>query len=266
VKRTRRTGMVRLALGLALVAGLGLNGCANLPQGGGGNVERYTSENREAAKVNTELAAGYMERGELKVAMEKIRRAIDYDNGYAQAHHVHALLLDRLGEERKAGEAYRQANRLDSDNPGIANNYGGYLCRQGEYDRAQTLFRSAYSDPLYETPEFALVNSGRCYQRAGDHAQALAQFRRALDEGARQPGALRGLAQSLYETGEVEDAAAAMKRYEQRFRHTPGSLATAIRIDKALGDDQALANHRLILRGRFPDSPEAKAMRDGGIE
>ena len=57
-----------------------------------------------------------------------------------------------------------------------------------------------------------------------------------------------------------------MKRYEQRFRHTPASLATAIRIDKALGDDQALANHRLILRGRFPDSPEAKAMQDGGNE
>jgi len=263
----RRNGTMSLTLGLVLAAALGLGGCANLSQGGdGGDVERYTSQNREAAKVNTELAAGYMERGELKVAMEKIRRAIDYDNGYAQAHHVHALLLDRLGEERKAGEAYRKAHRLDDDDPGVANNYGGYLCRQGEYDRAQALFRTAYDDALYETPEFALVNSGRCYQRAGDHEQALVQFRRAIDEGARRPDALRGLAQALYETGEVDEAADVMQRYERRFRHTPASLATAIRIDKARGDDQALANHRLILRGRFPDSPEAKAMQDGGNE
>lgn len=266
--RKRWTGMMPLALGFALAAGLGMTGCATMEGSGSGDsdVERYVGKNRDAAEVNTQLAAGYMERGELKVAMEKIRRAIDADGSYAQAHHVHALLLDRLGEERDAGEAYRKAHRLDSDNSSIANNYAGYLCREGEYDRAQALFRSAYEDPLYETPEFALVNSGRCYQREDDHAQALAQFRRAIDEGARQPDAFAGLAQSLYETGEVEQAAEAMQRYEQRFRHTPGSLATAIRIDRALGDDQALANHQLILRGRFPDSPEAKAMRDGGIE
>jgi type IV pilus assembly protein PilF len=257
-----------MMLGLALATGVGMTGCASLEGGGAENsgVERHVGDNREAAKVNTQLAAGYMERGELKVAMEKIRRAIDADASYAQAHHVHALLLDRLGEEREAGEAYRKAYRLDGDNPAIANNYAGYLCRQGEYDRAQALFRAAYEDPLYDTPGFALINSGRCYQRQGDHDRALTQFRRALDEGARQPGALAGLARSLYETGEIEAAAEAMRRYEQRFRHTPNSLVTAIRIDRALGDDQALANHQLILRGRFPDSPEAKAMRDGGVE
>lgn len=250
-------------LGAIVAVAVGLSGCA-APSGQERMVDRGMSQSRDAAEVNTQLAAGYMREGELKVAMEKIRRALAYDPGYALAHHVHALLLDELGEEAEAAEAFRRAYRLDGDNPDLANNYAGFLCGQGEYDRAQTLFREAYSDPLYDTPAYARVNSGRCYQRAGDETRALEQFRQAIGKGAAQPGALLGLAEALYETGAVAEAAEAMQRYESRHRHSPRSLEMAIAIDKALGDDEALANHRLILRGRFPDSPEAQALKQGG--
>ncbi len=259
----------RIWLVTALVV-LGMTGCASTgsDSGGDGRGDRTTidrgGDNRQAAEVNTELAAGYMREGEKKVAMEKIRRAIDFDGGYAPAHHVHALLLQRLGEDEEAGEAFARAVRLDGDNSEMANNYGGFLCSQGDYDRAQQMLRRAYEDPLYDTPEYALVNSGRCYQRAGEPDKAIEQFRRALDEGARQPGALLGLAQSLLETGEAEKAAEAMRRYESRHRHTARSLGVAIDIDRAVGDREALKNHRLILRGRFPDSSEAKALEEGG--
>ncbi|MCL7745046.1 type IV pilus biogenesis/stability protein PilW [Guyparkeria hydrothermalis] len=257
--------MMGRALLLAALAALALTGC--VAPGGSvsdGAIERSVGHNREAAKVNTELAAGYLQEGQLKVAVEKARRAIAFDDGYGPAHHVHALLMSRLGEEEKARESFARAVRLDADNSDLANNYGGFLCSQGDYEQAQAMFRRAYSDPLYETPEYALVNSGRCYQEAGQEAEALAQFRRALDKGARQPAALLGVARALYETGEPQEAAEAMRRYESRHRHTPGSLAVAIAIDKELGDQQALKNHRLILRGRFPDSPEAQAIEQGG--
>jgi type IV pilus assembly protein PilF len=253
------------ALVLAGVAALPLSGC--VATGGSvsdGAIERSVGQNREAAEVNTELAAGYMQEGQVKVAVEKVRRAIAFDDGYGPAHHVHALLMARLGEEEKARESFARAVRLDGDNSDLANNYGGFLCSQGDYEQAQAMFRRAYSDPLYETPEYALVNSARCYQQAGQPIEALDQFRLALDKGARQPAALLGLARALYQTGEPQEAAEAMRRYESRHRHTPGSLAVAIAIDEATGDQQALKNHRLILRGRFPDSPEAKAIEQGG--
>lgn len=257
--------MIWRALVLAGVAALALSGCVTTGGSvGDGAIERSVGQNREAAKVNTELAAGYMQEGQIKVAVEKVRRAIAFDDGYGPAHHVHALLMARLGEEEKARESFARAVRLVPDNSDLANNYGGFLCSQGDYEQAQAMFRRAYSDPLYETPEYALVNSGRCYQQAGQSSEALAQFRRALDKGARQPGALLGLARALYQTGEPQEAAEAMRRYESRHRHTPGSLSVAIAIDEAVGDEQALKNHRLILRGRFPDSPEAKAIEQGG--
>ena len=256
--------MIGRVLLLGMLGALALSGCAATGGSTGGAIERSVGQNREAAEVNTELAAGYLHEGQLKVAVEKARRAIAFDDGYGPAHHVHALLMARLGEDEKARESFARAVRLDGDNSDLANNYGGFLCSQGEYDQAQAMFERAYDDPLYETPEYALVNSGRCYQDAGQPVEALAQFRRALDKGARQPAALLGVARALYETGEPQEAAEAMRRYESRHRHTPGSLAVAIAIDEATGDQQALKNHRLILRGRFPDSPEAKAIEQGG--
>ena len=251
-----------LLIGLVALGAAGCTTTGTAPESGA--IERSVGQNREAAKVNTELAAGYMQEGQLKVAVEKARRAIAFDDGYGPAHHVYALLMARLGEDDKAGEAFARAVRLEPGNSQLANNYGGFLCSRGDYERAQAMFRRAYSDPLYETPAFALVNSGRCYQEAGEPAEALAQFRRALDRGASQPGALLGLSRALYETGEPQEAAEAMRRYESRHRHTPESLSVAIAIDRAVGDEQALKNHRLILRGRFPDSPEAQALEQGG--
>lgn len=257
--------MNRRVVAICALALLGMTGCATTGvDDEGQSIQRDVGDNRQAAEVNTELAGGYMREGELKIAMEKVKRAIGFDRGYAPAHHVHALLLQRLGEDDKAGKAFERAVRLDRENSDMANNYGGFLCSQGDYERAQAMFRRAYGDPLYETPEYALVNSGRCYQQAGDQTEALAQFRRALDEGARQPEALLGVAQALLETGEADEAAKAMRRYESRHRHTPRSLGVAIAIDRAVGDEQALKNHRLILRGRFPDSPEAQALEQGG--
>jgi len=253
------------ALLLGCLVALGAVGCTTTGGGAdGGAIERSTGQNRDAAKVNTELAAGYLHEGQLKVAVEKAKRAIAFDDSYGPAQHVYALLMARLGEDDKAREAFARAVRLDGDNSQLANNYGSFLCSQGDYEQAQSMFRRAYSDPLYETPEYALVNSGRCYEEAGQPTEALAQFRRALDKGAHQPAALLGLAQTLYETGDAQQAAEAMRRYESRHRHTPKSLGVAIAIDRAVGDEQALKNHRLILRGRFPDSPEAKALEQGG--
>ncbi|MFA7522308.1 MAG: type IV pilus biogenesis/stability protein PilW [Halothiobacillaceae bacterium] len=246
------------------VIALALTGCATIDGTGDGAIERGYGPNREAAKVNTELAAGYMREGQIKVSVEKAERAIAFDDSYAPAQHVYALLMAQLGEDDKARRAFARAVRLDGDNPDLANNYGGFLCSQGDYDQAQAMFHRAYSDPLYQTPGFALVNSGRCYLEADQSSRALAQFRTALDKGARQPAALLGLAQALYATGEPQKAAEAMRRYEASHRHTPESLQTAITIDQALGDEQALKNHRLILRGRFPESPEAQALEQGG--
>lgn len=261
MKHRSRVLAFMLTLSLVVLAGCASDGPISRDSDRGD-----ASQRERAAEVNTELASGYMREGHIDVAVEKAERAIEIDSRYAPARHVYALLLDRLGEESRAATefeaALRYSNERDSD---LANNYGAFLCRQGDYNKAQSMFERALRNPLYQTPEFALTNSGRCYERAGALTQALERYQEARQEERAHGPATLGIARIHYEQGDYQQAFAMMQEYGARNRHTPASLATAIRIDRAVGDEQSLANHRLILRGRFPDSSEAKALERGEL-
>ncbi|WP_298217531.1 type IV pilus biogenesis/stability protein PilW [Halothiobacillus sp.] len=237
-----------------------LVGCASMnstpPENNG--MPAIQTNNQRAAQINTELGVGYMNEGHMDVAVEKIKKAIYYDNDFAPAHHAYALMLDRLGEKEKAAREFEKAYSLDSNNSDLDNNYATFLCGQKEYSKAQSLFARAYGDPLYKTPEFALTNSGVCYETEGKPDQAISQYDAAL---VKQPGygpALIGKARVYYEQKKYAAAANAIKVFEANNRNTPDTLQLAIRIDRATGDQSALANHVLILKGRFPGSAAAK--------
>jgi len=237
-----------------------MSGCANMantPPSSNG-ISTHPTDNQRAAQINTELGVGYMNEGHMDVAVEKIKKAIYYDDNFAPAHHAYALMLDRLGEEAKAAREFEKAYSLDPHNSDLDNNYATFLCGQKEYTKAQSLFARAYGNPLYKTPEFALSNSGVCYETEGKHNQAISQFQAALDKQAGYGPALIGEARVYYAEKKYTAAAAAMKEYEASNRNTPDTLQLAIRIDRGTGDQSALANHVLILKGRFPDSAAAK--------
>ncbi|MGC9456180.1 MAG: type IV pilus biogenesis/stability protein PilW [Halothiobacillaceae bacterium] len=216
------------------------------------------SENREAARINTELGVGYLERGYMEPAVEKLERAIRFDDRYAQAHHALALAMEQLDETERARRHFERAVALDSKDPQLQNNYGAFLCGEGDFQQAQAAFKAALSQPLYRTPEFALTNAGMCYQDAGDHEEAVISFRRALERRPDYAPAQIELARSLLAVGRADQAVEAMRAYENAQRHTPDSLKLAIQIDEAVGDRDARASHALLLRGRFPDSAEAR--------
>lgn len=248
---------------------LGLNGCAHLQQDQGGDegtdqgAPVIESENERAAKVNTELGVGYFRQGRVDIAVDKLKRALSYDDSYAPAHHAYALVLDHLGEEKKAGAQFERAYELKPNDSDLANNYGTFLCGQKRYSKAQKLFHQAYSNPLYQTPEYAYANSGHCYEQQGKLAQARKQFKAAVAKSPNYGPALLGLARTDYHMKQYKAAAKAIDAYEKQNRHTAASLKLAIKIDQANHDGESLANHALILRGRFPDSPEAKWYEDG---
>ncbi|MHB1229730.1 MAG: type IV pilus biogenesis/stability protein PilW [Halothiobacillus sp.] len=257
----RRLNLAATRALLVLATLVLLSGCASVgqnPPGNSNNLPTNPNENQRAAQINTELGVGYMNEGHMDVAVEKIKRAIYFDDNFAPAHHAYALMLDRLGETQKAGVEFEKAYTLDSNSSDLDNNYGTYLCGQKNYTRAQMLFARAYSDPLYKTPEFALTNSGVCYEAEGNGAQSLAQYQAALDKSPGYGPALIGLARLNFEQGHFPAAAAAMKTFEANNRNSPDTLQLAIRIDRATGDQSALANHVLILKGRFPDSAVTK--------
>src|SRR5690625_2489070 len=67
-----------------------------------------------SADLNTRLGVGYFERGDLKIAIEKLERAISLDPAHVPAYITLALVQEKLGRED------RKSTRLNSSHVAIS--------------------------------------------------------------------------------------------------------------------------------------------------
>jgi type IV pilus assembly protein PilF len=219
----------------------------------------------ERAKLHTDLATGYYERGQMDIAIGELNTAVALDASYAPAYNIYGLIYAVLGEDRKAEQNFERALQLAPNDSDIHHNWGWYLCQHKREREALVQFETAVSDPLYRTPEIALVNAGRCAQAIGDVRAAQAYFQRALSA---QPGsalASYGLAQIAYKEGRFDDARAAMRLVMQTTSPSPEALRLGMCIERKLGDRQSELSYTSQLRNRYPDAPETRAI-DGACE
>ncbi len=135
---------------------------------------------QDAASFNAQLAAQYLQRGELDQAREKLLKALDQDDKNALAHVTYAKLQSRISEPAKADFHFKRALELEPDKAEHRNSYGIYLCEVQKFDDAQKQFRAAADNPYYRTPEYALDNAGLCMLDAGQLPEAESYLREAL--------------------------------------------------------------------------------------
>jgi type IV pilus assembly protein PilF len=225
----------------------------------GGRPEPDKESIKNAADYNLQLGITYKRQGKFAVALEKLLRSVDQDPRRADTHAVLADLYDNLGETEKAGSEYRRSLRLESDNSLTLNNYGGFLCRQGDFKGAMKSFEKAVKNPLYKTPQAAYANAGTCARRNGDKGQALSYFRLALQADPKFSDALLQMADMNFADEIHLQARAFMDRYMQSTdRTTPDALWLGIRVEQALGDKAAAGAYSTQLLRKFPDSAEAR--------
>jgi TolB-like protein/Tfp pilus assembly protein PilF/predicted Ser/Thr protein kinase len=115
----------------------------------------------------------------------EIRRAIQLKPSYATAHFYYAQLLTETGRVPEAETEFKRARELEPLTTGLAGweAMGHYYA--GQYDQAIAGFRAlSAAEPTYVTWHYSL---GLCYAETGAHDQALAEFRKAM-QNADNPG------------------------------------------------------------------------------
>ena len=202
---------------------------------------------------NVQLGTAYLQRNQYEAALQKLNKALDNDPDYAPAHTVMAVLQERLGNMAKAGEHYRTAARLDSDDAGAQNNYGTYLCRTGQPEEAQKYFNLALENPLYRTPEVALTNAGTCLLESGNQEKSELYLRKALEYRADYSAALLPLSQIHHDKGDFLNARAFLQRFESNEDDTVASLLLGYKIEAQLGDEVRVEYYRSELLKRNPN-------------
>lgn len=239
-----------LFLSLSLL--LMLAGCS-------GNDIREGADQEKAAKANTELGLRYMLQGNNELALTKLKRALKFDPGYAPAHHYLAELYRRLDRADKADDHFRDAVYYDDKNDSnLYNNYGAFLCSQGRHDDGVKQFLKVLDNPVYSRPGQVYENLGLCLQSKPDLEKAEEYLRKALKENPRLPKSLLAMGRISFAQGNTLSARGYLQRYEAVARHSPESLWLGIRIERILGDKDALASYGLMLKGRFPDAAETE--------
>ena len=216
----------------------------------------------EAARTNTQLGVYYLRQGNLSQAMVKLRKALDQDPRYADAHMTMALVYERMKEAAQAEDRYRRAVSLEPDNSEARNNFGRFLCEQGRVSEALRQFRAAASNPVYDRPALALTNAGLCSRRADQPEQAEEFFLSALQSNGRFPPALLNMAELRYANGEYLSARGFYQRYLEVAGQNPASLWLGVRIETALGNDDEAASYSLVLKSKYPESSQTRSLLD----
>jgi type IV pilus assembly protein PilF len=221
---------------------------------------------KERAKIHTDLAAGYYERGQMDVALEELGEAVKLDPDSANIYNVYGLVYAVMGETAKAEQNFQRALQLAPENSDIRHNWGWYLCTHGRASESIAQFDQAVRNPLYKTPEIALVNAGRCSVSLGDVAAAEQYFRRALAVSPGNPNASYGLALLAYRSARLEEARGWLRPAVLQASPAPEALYLGVCLERKLGDKQAEMSFTSQLKNRYPDSAETRALPTGVCE
>jgi type IV pilus assembly protein PilF len=218
------------------------------------------------AQIKQELAAGYYERGQMDVALEELDKAVKLNANNARTYNIYGLVYGMLGENAKAEQNFQRALQLAPQDSEIRQNWGWYLCMRGRPKESIPEFEAAVRNPLYKTPEIALINAGRCSAAYGDVRAAEGYYRRALQAAPNNPTATYGLALLAYKEARFDDARGWMKPVMQQTTPPPEALFLGMCIERKLGDRNAETSYASQLRNRFPNSAETKAIETGSCE
>ncbi len=263
---------------VAIFASALLVGCAAQDGAGNSSAARQSNEQSssrnneqggdrmESARIRTELGFNYFLRGQMAVALEEIRSALDSNRNYAPAYNVLGLIHMDLGENAKAEEAFKRAIAITPSDPDSLNNYGWFLCQNRRERESIGQFLLALKDPLYSTPFKPYLNAGICSQRIGDDVAAEDYFRKSFSLDPANPATTLQLGELHLRRNELEKARFYSDRIVKSFEPSADAIWLALRIERKAGDRASEASYASQLRRRFPNSPQSLRMQQGQFE
>jgi type IV pilus assembly protein PilF len=242
---------------LLLVAALLLAGCAT------NKTDAENPSRAEAsAKIHTELAESYYERGQIGIALDELRHVFQIVPDYPPAYSVRGLIHMALREDKEAEEDFLHSLRLDNSDSDSHNNYGWFLCERGRENEGIKQFLIALKNSSYGTPEKAYLNAGTCARKIGETKDAEDFLQKALVLNPDLAQARISLAELEFAQGDFAGARDNFTRYAegQPDNLSAANLWMGVRIERIMGDKRAEGNYAQQLLKRFPDAHETQLL------
>ncbi|QLB12647.1 type IV pilus assembly protein PilF [Bisgaardia hudsonensis] len=133
------------------------------------NTQSNNSFNKEsAAKARVELALGYLSFHNFTQAKASLDKALNYAPNYFLVHSAFAYFYQLQGNIVEARKSYESSIELDDKKGDVKNNYGAFLCGQGEFDLAFQQFDNALKTDGYHNQIDTYENIILCAKAANN--------------------------------------------------------------------------------------------------
>jgi serine/threonine-protein kinase len=170
-------------------------------------------------------------------AEAEFQKAIQLNPNYATAHQWYASFLVQMNRFDEALSEIRRAQQLDPLSPIINANAGLYLYYNRQYEQALSHVRRT----LELNPDFGVAHKylGYIYlQQPGSAADAVPEFRKALEQGQDSPETQAALGYAYALEGKRAEALAILERLERPpdGRYVSPYFISIVHV--GLGDDE----------------------------
>ena len=217
---------------LTLLASVSLVGCVSVTEG----PPKMESDPIAMSQSRIELGLGYMGQGNMVKARENLELAIKHAPSYYRAQLSMAHYYEQVGEVDEARTTYRKALSLDSRNGNVLNNYGTFLCKQGEYEQADKYFNRAIDQPYYYLVSASYENAAFCAFKAGNTDQAKYYFTRAIDHDPNRVKSILQLSKIEVSDADYNDARLRLLKFHQRYGYQIPSLKILVELEQKAGN------------------------------
>ncbi len=219
--------------------------------------------NREkAASTRLTLGLRYLAQGDYEKAKFNLDKAIAH---YPESENVQrglAWYYEQVNEIALAKKFYRHALKINNKNPSLLNQYGVFLCRQGQIEESLKMFDASVKIITNKDVSSTYENAATCNLMAGNSELAEVLYRKALNHNPEQRDSLLGMASMEYKKGRYERSRSYLNRFEKVSQHNSRSLWIAIKTASRLHDMNSVASYAIKLEQRFPDSQETELYLD----
>lgn len=247
-----------------------LAGCASQPGRPGTSANRSDlitdsdePDERRRARLRVELATGYFEQGQTKIALDEIKQALVTDPTFVDAYNLRGLVYMRLNDIGLAEDSFRRGLGLNPRDANVAHNYGWLLCQQARYSESMQFFAQAVANPVYTGKAKTLMAQGVCQISAGQPSEAEQSLRHSYELDAGNPVTGYNLASLLYRRGDLTRAQFYIRRINNSELANAQTLWLGIKTERKLNNREAVLQLAEQLKKRFAQSPEAAAYEKG---
>lgn len=256
-----------LWLAFAFSAGSLLSACSGVNPGVAAKADLQTESDepatRKRARIRLELASGYFEKGQTTIALDEVKKSIATDPSLFEAYNLRGLIYTKLDDVRLAEESYRRALALSPGDASVQHNYGWLLCHHDRTPEALQLFAKALASPTYGERAKTWMTQGLCQLQAGQKADAETSLLRSYELDAGNPVTGYNLALLLFQRGDFTRAQFYARRINNSIYANAESLWLGIRIERKVGNRDAMAQLGVQLKKRFAESPELSLYERG---